>query len=209
MAMSIGGMDSYSNIYYTGQTGEMRIRSQTGDIQGSGSLKGVGQKDQSADSKSTAKPLTGATQQPGSAGAPQSLTPEEKKDVEDLKKRDAEVRAHEQAHIAAGGQYVRGGATYKLTAGPDGRQYATGGEVSIDRSPVPGDPEATIRKLETVRKAALAPATPSAKDRSVAAAAGAEINKANREKMENLLGIAGSSGNNQPASKGSALDIKI
>jgi hypothetical protein len=45
------------------------------------------------------------------------------------------------------------------------------GEVAIDISPVSGDPAATLAKAEQVRRAALAPAEPSAQDRSVAAQA--------------------------------------
>ena len=43
--------------------------------------------------------------------------------------------------------------------------------MSIDASPVAGDPEATIRKAQVIRAAAMAPADPSAQDRRVAAAA--------------------------------------
>lgn len=95
-------------------------------------------------------------------------TSSEYRELQELKERDREVRRHEQAHIAAGGQYVRGGVSYSYERGPDGKQYATGGEVSIDTAEIPGDPEATIRKMQVVRKAALAPAEPSAQDRSVA-----------------------------------------
>ena len=55
--------------------------------------------------------------------------------------------------------------------GPDGRRYAVGGEVAIDASRVPGDPQATIRKAQVIRRAALAPAAPSAQDQRVAAQA--------------------------------------
>jgi hypothetical protein len=48
--------------------------------------------------------------------------------------------------------------------------YAVGGEVKIDISPE-STPEATIRKMQQVRKAALAPAQPSSTDRAVAAQA--------------------------------------
>ncbi|MDJ0739472.1 MAG: putative metalloprotease CJM1_0395 family protein [Gammaproteobacteria bacterium] len=89
--------------------------------------------------------------------------------LQDLKQRDREVRQHEQAHIAAGGAHVSGGAHYSYEIGPDGRRYAVGGEVSIDTSAVPNDPEATIRKMQAVRSAATAPAEPSAQDRAVAA----------------------------------------
>ncbi|RUM91944.1 MAG: hypothetical protein DSZ23_01165, partial [Thermodesulfatator sp.] len=98
------------------------------------------------------------------------LTSQELRVLSELKKRDREVHKHEQAHIAAGGHYVRGGASFQYETGPDGKKYAVAGEVSIDTSPEK-DPEATIRKMETVRRAALAPAHPSAQDRAVAAEA--------------------------------------
>jgi hypothetical protein len=88
-----------------------------------------------------------------------------------LQSRDSTVRAHEAAHIAAGAGVVTSGAQYSYQRGPDGREYAIGGEVGIDLSPVSGNPQATIAKMETVRRAALAPAQPSAPDLSIAAAA--------------------------------------
>jgi len=97
------------------------------------------------------------------------LSEEEKDAVQQLKARDQEVRAHEAAHAAAGGQYA-GAPTYTYTQGPDGRRYATGGEVSIDLSPG-STPEETARKADQIRAAALAPADPSGQDRAVAAAA--------------------------------------
>ena len=76
----------------------------------------------------------------------QQISSEEKKQVEQLKKRDAEVRRHEQAHKAAAGQFASGGPSYDYQTGPDGKQYAVGGEVQIDTSEVPDDPQATIKK---------------------------------------------------------------
>ena len=55
------------------------------------------------------------------------LTRAEVQELSKLEKRDREVRAHEQAHIMAGGQYVRGGAHYEYQKGPDGQSYAVGG----------------------------------------------------------------------------------
>jgi hypothetical protein len=118
------------------------------------------------------------------------LTPEQEKDVEKLKKRDAEVRAHEQAHVAAGGAYIKGGISYSYQKGPDGQMYAVGGEVSIDTSPVSNNPQATIAKMETVKAAALAPADPSGADRSVAAAAQQEEAKAQQELSQKKSGSA-------------------
>ena len=99
-----------------------------------------------------------------------NLKPEEQRAVEQLKQRDMEVRSHEQAHLANAGQYAAGSAQYSYQKGPDGRRYAVGGEVPIDISKE-STPEATIQKMQTVRKAALAPASPSSADRQIAAAA--------------------------------------
>ena len=96
------------------------------------------------------------------------LTPEEQKQVEELKARDQEVRAHEAAHKAAGGQYVRGAASFDYQTGPDGRRYAIGGEVKIDTGKE-DEPEKTLEKAQTIRRAAMAPAEPSNTDRQVAA----------------------------------------
>ena len=90
--------------------------------------------------------------------------------IEQLKARDREVRVHEAAHAAAGGQHA-GAPSLQFTRGPDGKNYATGGEVSINTSPVSGDPQATIAKARVIRAAALAPAEPSSQDRRVAASA--------------------------------------
>ncbi len=90
--------------------------------------------------------------------------------VQELRVRDREVRAHEAAHQSAGGS-VTGGAKFTFVVGPDGLRYAVGGEVSIDVSAVPGEAEATIRKMQTVIRAALAPANPSSQDQAVAATA--------------------------------------
>ncbi len=46
--------------------------------------------------------------------------------------------------------------------------YAVAGEVPIDLSEIPDHPSATIDKMETVIRAALAPAAPSAQDYAVA-----------------------------------------
>jgi hypothetical protein len=115
------------------------------------------------------------------SGAQKELSAEEQKQVEKLKRRDAEVRAHEAAHMAAGSGLVRGGASYEYEQGPDGKKYAVGGEVSIDTSPVRGDPEATLAKAQKIRSAAMAPANPSSQDRRVAAQASQMAAEAQRE----------------------------
>ncbi len=99
------------------------------------------------------------------------LTEEEQREVEELEERDREVRRHEQAHKSAAGRYASGAPSFVYEVGPDGRRYAVGGEVSIDVSPVPDDPQATIDKMQQVRRAANAPAEPSDQDRRMAAEA--------------------------------------
>lgn len=93
----------------------------------------------------------------------------EQREVDELKSRDREVRAHEQAHAAVGGQYA-GSPSYDFETGPDGQQYAVGGEVSIDISKE-SDPSDTLDKMQQVRAAALAPAEPSPQDFRVASEA--------------------------------------
>jgi hypothetical protein len=97
-----------------------------------------------------------------------------------LQGRDREVRAHEQAHAAVGGSYA-GAPSYTFKRGPDGRSYAVGGEVSIDVGAITNDPAATLRKMEQVQRAALAPAEPSSQDRSIAARAQALAAQARSE----------------------------
>ncbi|MBE0464907.1 MAG: putative metalloprotease CJM1_0395 family protein [Halomonadaceae bacterium] len=98
------------------------------------------------------------------------LAPEEIQLLEQLKQTDRDVRQHEMAHQITGGPYT-GGATYEYEIGPDGKRYAVAGEVPIDYGPVPGNPQATIEKMQTVIAAALAPADPSPKDLQVASQA--------------------------------------
>jgi hypothetical protein len=100
----------------------------------------------------------------------QRLDDQEQEIIRELSARDREVRNHERAHAAVGGQYA-GAPTYTYKRGPDGINYAVGGEVSISTGSVPGNPEATIIKAQLIKRAALAPANPSPQDRRVAAGA--------------------------------------
>ncbi len=124
---------------------------------------------------------------PTSAGANAARTEpsqQELKHIKELKQRDQEVRTHEAAHRAAAGPYVRNGTSYTYQRGPDGVNYAIGGEVDIDTSHENGDPEANLKKAETIRAAALAPAQPSNQDYAVAAKAAAMEAKAKAELQE-------------------------
>lgn len=127
--------------------------------------------------------LRGHAERLRQSGAAQP-TEAEKEELRELRKRDREVRRHEQAHKAAAGPHANGGPRYEFVSGPDGRLYAVSGSVEIDTAPVPDDPEATLRKMRQVRRAALAPAEPSAEDRAVAAEASREAAAARAELRE-------------------------
>lgn len=129
-----------------------------------GTVPGAGKSSRPVEDK---KPQTTATERQRAAGGQLSL--EQQRQVTQLQATDLKVRAHEQAHIAAGRELITSGPQYSYTYGPDGKQYAVGGEVGIDTSPE-NKPEANIRKGVRIQSAALAPAEPSQQDYSVAAA---------------------------------------
>ncbi|MFC3533527.1 putative metalloprotease CJM1_0395 family protein [Vogesella facilis] len=87
-----------------------------------------------------------------------------------LQNRDREVRAHEQAHLAAASGISVSGPSYDYQQGPDGARYAIGGSVSIEVSPA-RTPQETAQKARIIQGAALAPAQPSGQDLAVAARA--------------------------------------
>lgn len=98
------------------------------------------------------------------------LSSSEKQQLVELQQRDAEVRSHEAAHIAAGGAAVSGAASFTYQKGPDGKLYAVGGEVSISSSGG-NSPEEKIALARQIQAGALAPANPSPQDLKVASSA--------------------------------------
>jgi hypothetical protein len=157
--------------------------SRTGNPSESSSLNPGNQSGGISSGQDTVEISSSAYQQSGldAASVWSDLPPDVQAQILELKATDQKVRAHEMAHIAAGAGVVTGGATFSYTRGPDGNLYAVGGEVQIDSSEVPGDPEATIRKAEAIQRAALAPADPSAQDRAVAARAAMIASQARME----------------------------
>jgi hypothetical protein len=163
---------------------------------------------------SSSNPITTAPSRvkPADSNSPFSssnLTRQESQLIAKLQARDTAVRAHEQAHISAGGSLVTSGPSYTYQKGPDGVNYAVGGEVKIDTSKEQNDPEATIQKAQQIRRAALAPADPSAKDRAVAAQATQLITEAQAELQKQQ---ATEAKNTYPfslgnATKGQSIDI--
>lgn len=133
----------------------------------------------------------------GGSGAPEELSQDEQREVARLERRDAQVRAHEQAHLSAAGGLARGGATFDYETGPDGKRYAVGGEVHIAMKSG-RTPEETIRNAEQVRSAALAPADPSSVDLQTAAAAAQAAQEARQQLSKERAGAADRSGGDAP-----------
>jgi hypothetical protein len=100
--------------------------------------------------------------------------------INQLSKRDAEVKSHEQAHASVGGAHAQS-PSFTYEKGPDGRRYAVDGEVQIDVSVVNGDAQATLNKMMKVYAAAMAPVQPSMADIRVAAEALQKMNEAREE----------------------------
>lgn len=130
-----------------------------------------------------------------SQGATGELSAEALAAIAKLKARDTEVRQHEQAHLAAAGGLALSGASYTYQRGPDGVNYAIGGEVQIDTSPG-RTPEETLARARSIAAAALAPAEPSGADRAVAAQAQQMAQQALAEQAQQQ---AASPGQEQPA----------
>lgn len=132
--------------------------------------------------KETEEPVEAANQKKSATG--EELSSAEEKQVEKLKSTDRKVRQHEQAHQAAAGGLAVSGATFQYEMGPDGKRYAVGGEVKIS-APSGGDPDKQLAAAQKMKRAALAPAEPSAQDRSVAASAARMEVQARMEKLQN------------------------
>jgi len=195
--MNISGFSSYLPSDYQRPTPERVVDSVAGPASGnSGNSAGTLSSSDSSLGTSSTELLTPLQRvNPGNASSELNAEEsererEERRVTEELAQRDREVRQHEMAHKVAAGSYA-GMVRYEFERGPDGQLYAVGGEVSIDTSPVPDDPEATLEKAEIVLRAALAPVDPSPQDlrvaasaRSMAMEARAEIQRREAEERE-------------------------
>lgn len=102
-------------------------------------------------------------------GSGRQLTQQEMAEVAKLAARDRDVRAHEQAHLAAAGA-LASGIEYDYEMGPDGKMYAVGGKVTI--SIPPGlNAEQKLAVAREIRAAAEAPTDPSSEDMAAASQA--------------------------------------
>ncbi|WP_049791078.1 putative metalloprotease CJM1_0395 family protein [Shewanella violacea] len=103
--------------------------------------------------------------------------------LQELSTRDAEVKAHEQAHSTVGGDLAQS-PQFSYEKGSDGRRYAVDGEVRIDIAVVEGDPLATVSKMKKVYAAAMAPTNPSMADIRVASQALKKLNDAKAQLVD-------------------------
>jgi hypothetical protein len=124
----------------------------------------------SAMSRGQSASASAGTAGAGNKTAQQGFSPEEQSQLAKLKARDRDVRQHEQAHMAAGAGLITSSASFTYQKGPDGVNYAIGGEVGISTSPG-RTPDETIARARQIKAAALAPADPSGQDQAVAAKA--------------------------------------
>jgi len=132
-----------------------------------------------------------STVEKGRDGKP--LDENEQEQARKMAQIERSVITHEMAHMTAGAGIIAGGPHYQYQNGPDGKRYIVGGEVDISVSPE-DTPEATVRKMERVKSAALAPADPSSQDRAVASAAAQVQMQAQMELTRQRMESIGKSG---------------
>lgn len=128
------------------------------------------------------------------------LSKEAQAQLDKLKARDTEVRQHEMAHLSAAGGLATSGPSYTYERGPNGVNYAVGGEVNIDTSPG-GTPEETLSRAQTIQAAALAPANPSGADRAVAARGSQMEQEARAEIAARQQQVSRAYGQQEPAAR--------
>jgi hypothetical protein len=129
------------------------------------------------------------------------MTLEQANELKRMQTQADKVVSHEGAHAMVGGTLMLGGPVYQYELGPDGEVYETAGQSRIDMSPIAGNPQGTIFKMQHVKRAAMAPLNPSGADRVVASQADQIENQARKhlqnvaEKVveQNLIGVGGES----------------
>ena len=132
------------------------------------------------------------------------LSLEEQRIVTELQAADTNVRAHEAAHMAAGGG-LTSPASYTYERGPDNKMYAVAGEVGISTGEG-NTPQESLNKAQTIRRAALAPADPSPQDLKVAAQAASMEMSARAQIMQEKMAQNSQNTNNSNETSGDAVN---
>lgn len=97
-------------------------------------------------------PAADDTGAPETSSRTEELSAQQQREVQTLERTERQVRADERAQRAAAGAYSDG-VQLRYSVGPDGRRYVVAAEVALDVTPVPGDPAATLRKMEAIMRA--------------------------------------------------------
>ena len=84
------------------------------------------------------------------------LSTDQLKSVKKKREFDKALTEHEEAHHSVAADLARSGPLYETETGEDGETYRKSGKVMIDTG-VTNDPEKTVKKMQQVRAAALAP----------------------------------------------------
>ena len=132
------------------------------------------------------------------------LSLEEQRMVTELQAADTNVRAHEAAHMAAGGG-LTSPASYTYERGTDNKMYAVAGEVGISTGEG-NTPQESLNKAQTIRRAALAPADPSPQDLKVAAQAASMEMSARAQIMQEKMAQNSQNSNNSNETSGDAVN---
>ena len=132
------------------------------------------------------------------------LSLEEQRIVTELQAADTNVRAHEAAHMAAGGG-LTSPASYTYERGPDNKMYAVAGEVGISTGEG-NTPQESLNKAQTIRRAALAPADPSPQDLKVAAQAASMEMSARAQIMQEKMAQNSQNTNTSNETSGDAVN---
>jgi hypothetical protein len=121
-------------------------------------------------SQAASEPVPLPTEKVSLRSSTQELSDAALAEISSLKARDIKVHQHEQAHLAASAGLNVSKAAFTYQRGPDGVNYAVGGDVRIDTSSgrTPAD---SLARADMIIDVALAPADPTPSDRSAAAKA--------------------------------------
>ena len=98
------------------------------------------------------------------------FTQDERRAVEEHKRDMSKPQDEAAVHDRRGSRFA-GPSAVEIERGADGQLYVAGSAVPIDLAPILNDPAATIRKMDAIRRVALAPEKPSEGDLQLAARA--------------------------------------
>lgn len=145
-------------------------------------------------------------------------SPDSESETQQMDHRSRKIVNHENKHSAVlrDSSYSADDAKPRFVEqqGPDGRKYAVGGEVNTDLRPIPGNPDATEKKAESVYRSAIGDSDRSESDNEAARRAMFAAQEARRAKaMKRAESGDGSMespyGSAKPVRMGSPYSVKM